>query len=882
MKYWVLLFLIVFPCLLNSQFNTIKWYFGYNAGLDFSSSKPELLNDGKIISNEGVATVCDEYGNLLFYSDGKSVWNKQHEIMENGTELFGNNSSTNAAYAVPHPHNDNQFYLFTTDESEHKLENGMCYNIVDLSENDGLGKVIVKNQTLNAPNTEKILAVAKENVPEYWIISHDWSKSNFLIYSLNPYGIKLEKSIPSEIFSEADSVNFSLSIGYIKHHRASGKLAMAVFGRGYYLFDFDISSADINNKVFISDSTMQGAYGLEFSPNGRFLYTTSFDTLNRESRLHQIDLENLSSLQSRYLITIFSYAAGGIQLAHDEKIYVSTDDNMISTIVHPDSLTTQCKYEKNSIKLLPNQQVKWGFPRAIPQLQTPKFRIIHNTPVCEGDSIIIEANILDGIEYSWIGPNGFSSNSRKIIIPESKSTDFGYYVCEFILNDEVIFKDSIEAKMIHENLFVDDFNTKLGDICQGYDLWRNFNIINETEYDITINKIYLEIDNEFDLFFNNSQIPLTLKEFEDFQLKLNFKSEIPGKYSNKLIVEYENACGGGVREYNLSAQVIDANITIDYDYADFGSICREDTAIINVPIINDSGNDIVISEMYFSKNSGFKVLNAVSFIEANTKINASITFNNPIPKHYVDTLFIIYDLTCEKGIRAFEFTCNVEPLIFEIDFPEEEYLQGADTCFYIKYTKNCEIPEYFELNFDLYYNTHLFYMQYTVNALVVDSVFVGDYVYKRLKINEFNTKYSHDTLCKICGNILLSPDVETILNAKNIAPIQYAIILSDSGRIQTEEVCMQNAMRLAMYTTTNLQITQLDDILQVIVTGDEKGEFELLVINALSSVVYDNRWESTGAFEKTINIADLPSGMYFVMLRTPLGFIFTQKVAFIL
>lgn len=880
MKYLFLLFLLI-PSICSSQFTTIKWYFGYNAGIDFSSDNPKILNDGKIVSNEGVATVCDEFGKLLFYSDGKNVWNRTHQLMDNGTELSGNTSSTNAAYIVPHPHNDNQFYLFTTDESEQQLKNGLCYSIIDISENDGNGKVILKNQTLNAPNTEKILAIPKESVPEYWIITHDWLESDFLVYTLNPYGIKLEKRISSDIFSASDSTDFSLSIGYIKHHRATNKIAMAVFGKGYYLFDFDILSGNISNKSFIDDTSSKGAYGLEFSQSGRFLYTTSFDTLYHISRLHQFDLDNLHNPESSYLITLFSYAAGAIQMGPDNKIYVSTEDNLLSLIEYPDSLTTQCKFKKDVIKLNKNQQVKWGFPRAIPQLQTPKFRIIHNTPICEGDSLLIEANILEGIEYRWNGPDGFTSDSRKIVIPKSKISDFGYYVCEFIFNNELIFKDSIEAKMIHENLYVDDFNTKLGDICRGYELWRKFSIINETEYEIIINKIYLESENEFSIYIDENQIPTTLNEFDDINLKLNFTSEIPGKYSNKLIIEYENACGNGVKEYKLSAQVIDANITIDYTYADFGSICREDTSFINVPIINDSENDIVISEMYFSQNSGFKVQSPVNFIEANSKINSRIAFHNPIPNNYKDTLFIIYDLTCEKGIRAFEFTCNVDPLIIDIDFPEEKYYQGADTCFYVKYTKNCDLPDEFELHFDFYYNTHIFYMQYVLNAAVIDSVHSGDYVYKRLKINNFTSNFSKDTLCKICGNILLSPEVETILTAKNIVPIQYSIIRLDTGKIRTEEVCMQNAMRLAMYTTTNMQINQIENNLQIIVTGDEKGEFELLVVNNLSSVVYENIWQSTGAFEKEMNIADLSSGVYFVILRTPLGFKFMEKVFFI-
>jgi hypothetical protein len=36
------------------------WYFGYNAGIDFSATAPKALSDGKLFQREGCASICDE------------------------------------------------------------------------------------------------------------------------------------------------------------------------------------------------------------------------------------------------------------------------------------------------------------------------------------------------------------------------------------------------------------------------------------------------------------------------------------------------------------------------------------------------------------------------------------------------------------------------------------------------------------------------------------------------------------------------------------------------------------------------------------------------------------------------------------------------------
>ena len=91
------------------------WYFGYNAGLDFNSGFPVLLNNGQLSTYEGCASICDNNGNILFYTDGMVVYNSNHITMPNGTGLLGNNSSTQSSIIVKKPLSNSIYYIFTVD-----------------------------------------------------------------------------------------------------------------------------------------------------------------------------------------------------------------------------------------------------------------------------------------------------------------------------------------------------------------------------------------------------------------------------------------------------------------------------------------------------------------------------------------------------------------------------------------------------------------------------------------------------------------------------------------------------------------------------------------------------------------------------------------------
>ena len=105
-----------------SQSTANNWVFGVGGGLTFDNNTPANAPSNYQSSMnqwEGVATMSDDNGDLLFYTDGASIYDELGNIVNdpNSTssphELKGDPSSTQSAIIVPDPADDEQYYIFT-------------------------------------------------------------------------------------------------------------------------------------------------------------------------------------------------------------------------------------------------------------------------------------------------------------------------------------------------------------------------------------------------------------------------------------------------------------------------------------------------------------------------------------------------------------------------------------------------------------------------------------------------------------------------------------------------------------------------------------------------------------------------------------------------
>src|SRR5690349_5294703 len=115
MKKFMLLLLLFTGGRIYSQSYANWWYFGQNAGVTFQTGSPVAVSGGQINTIEGTAAISDAAGNRLFYTEGVTVWNRNHIPMPNGTGLMGDPSSTQSAVIVQKPGSTTIYYIFTVD-----------------------------------------------------------------------------------------------------------------------------------------------------------------------------------------------------------------------------------------------------------------------------------------------------------------------------------------------------------------------------------------------------------------------------------------------------------------------------------------------------------------------------------------------------------------------------------------------------------------------------------------------------------------------------------------------------------------------------------------------------------------------------------------------
>lgn len=323
------------------------WYFGERAGVDFNSGSPIALTDGRLNTNEGCATISNSSGQLLFYTDGITVYNKNHQVMANGAGLMGHDSSTQSATIVPKPGSSDLFYVFTIDVEAGPQ--GFRYSIVDMSLNGGLGDVVIsaKNVLIYAPTCEKISIVRHANNLDFWIITHGWNSNAFYAHLLTSGGLNTTPVQSNVGLFVSNSHNYN-SMGYMKVAPDGSKLVTCYpFLNTAELFDFNNATGLISNPITVmNDSDL--IYGAEFSPNSQVLY---IGVANKKG-VFQFDLNASDIRASMLLLHTFTNTLGALQLGPDKKIYISQYfGNSLSTIQNPDVIGMGCNLAVNNVNL---------------------------------------------------------------------------------------------------------------------------------------------------------------------------------------------------------------------------------------------------------------------------------------------------------------------------------------------------------------------------------------------------------------------------------------------------------------------------------------------------------------------------------------------------
>ncbi len=447
---------IILLALLTSCINIIAqreaniWYFGRNAGIDFSTTPPTALFNGELNTLEGCSTFSDRNGNLLFYSDGITVWDKNHDIMKYsdgtlGDNLRGDPSSSQSGMIIPKPNSSTIYYLFTVDDGVSDNPSapafGLNFYTIDISKNGGAGEIVdgpvALSGGLGNSWTEKVAAVRGIECNTYWVVSV--VNSIFYAFKIDNTGVNV-----TPVTSPVPTA--SSRRGYLKLSPDGKKLAVANMPNGtsgsgnamIYNFDALTGVVDINSEIILTAPADGQPYGVEFSVDSQKLYISTVSgfrfTLAEFAttyKLFQFDLNAANIRGSKRLIHDQNPGfRGALQLGPDSKIYATIplayndsagDARFLDVIENPNADADDVIFTKNAIDLGGELSTQ-GLPPFISSLLLPieiievaTNEIINNQDkkYCIGDSVQINSGNVSGtnITYDWTFDNGTTTTS---------------------------------------------------------------------------------------------------------------------------------------------------------------------------------------------------------------------------------------------------------------------------------------------------------------------------------------------------------------------------------------------------------------------------------------------------------------------------------------
>nr|MDQ3072942.1 hypothetical protein [Bacteroidota bacterium] len=118
------------------------WTFGYYQGLDFTVEPPAQFRSAQISWVGTCGSISDSAGRLLFYTNGRHAWNRNHELMQNGTLINRFGEPTQGMVILPVPGQYRQYRIFMAGQYDDRDDLGLASYLVDMTANDGLGAVV--------------------------------------------------------------------------------------------------------------------------------------------------------------------------------------------------------------------------------------------------------------------------------------------------------------------------------------------------------------------------------------------------------------------------------------------------------------------------------------------------------------------------------------------------------------------------------------------------------------------------------------------------------------------------------------------------------------------------------------------------------------------
>lgn len=456
---------------MSAQLENSKWLIR-NQLIDFSSGQPIISNEINQIypTIRGYSVVCDYKGNLLFYTDGRLIWNNLHQIMSSQLSSFIADSPVVQTGWVVQSHNTNsKYYIFSLNSRDTKGE--LYVTEIDMQLNNGLGDVVPNSIQKIGENFTGQLFIQSHPLGGIWLIVH--KRNDNIFHSFRFLEGEIIEDVMSESGSELTTTFGDLgTAGSIKVN-SNNILALST-AKGlleFHTFSPCSGKIDFLKQAETADNAFSRTHG-EFSNSGDFYYMVSSDLSSNMSTLEQYDLRNIENLNDTIPKTIFDIPTlkpltGGsfrLQIAIDRNIYMANSANnyFFGRINEPDFKGDSCLFDLSAFPFN-----EWNIVYSIPQPLVKSAPLIDgffptDLNLCKLDTIEIKPLI----DYENILWSDGSKDSLKFVVQDTMLT------AQIVINGCFIF-DSISIQFhpqtSMDSIFIcsdvyqyDDFNYSVG------------------------------------------------------------------------------------------------------------------------------------------------------------------------------------------------------------------------------------------------------------------------------------------------------------------------------------------------------------------------------------------------------------------------------------
>lgn len=400
-----LLVCLLLPFLGQAQGETTWWYFGGGAGTHYTCDDAIKLG-GPLSAIEGSSAMSTPDGELLFYTNGIVIRDRNHNLMPNGTGLLGHVSSSQSATIVPWPGDTTKYFVFTIDASPQWSSVGVHYSVVDMTLNGGLGDIGPTKNVYLTHGIERLAAVRHGNAKDYWVVT---TEDTIRAFQVTNAGVN---------HTPVESATVTFPWAGLSKFSPNGKF-LAVPGAGLYDFD-DLTGIASNQR-----DLMPLWYGIAFSPNSQYLYTAQWTSIYQ----YDITLGTQAAIQASSVnLGSASTQVDGMQLAPNGKIYCSRQHAWLSTIEFPNNPGGSCVMVDSGYLCLPPKHGFSGMPNFVQTyLHTPQ--LICADSICLGDStrLTIMIDNSDSVYWDFGDPGSGVNNFSTKRSPAHVFSDSGTY-----------------------------------------------------------------------------------------------------------------------------------------------------------------------------------------------------------------------------------------------------------------------------------------------------------------------------------------------------------------------------------------------------------------------------------------------------------------------